>query len=873
MRVLALKALALIAAFAVLVAILLYIFVRRSLPETNGTIQVAGLSAPVEIVRDADAIPHIFASNKLDGLYGLGYVHAQDRLWQMEFQRRIGFGRLSEVFGPAALPQDRFLRTVGFGRAARAAWAILPAQARHEIDAYLAGVNAFIAATHASRLPPEFSLLRFAPEPFTGPDVILWQKMVAWDLSMNYSQELLRRDMAIKLGAGSVADLMPPYAREGLSILTTWAGEAGGAGKAGQVVPDRSGAFVQPFQPILRVPPIQPFSPVLPSQRRDESWSASFASAMSEGVPSVRDALLGGSLAETLGSNNWVVDGKRTTTGKPLLANDPHLSARVPSIWYLAHVSGGDYDAIGATIPGTPAMVLGRNRFIAWGATNVAADVEDLYREKIDETGRSAQFQGRQEPLQIIPETIAIAGRPAVRVDVRVSRHGPLVSDAINANNAASPRTKDLPPLEPLAFRWTALDPNDTTVSSQLRVSDARNWSEFTAALRDFVVPSLNFVYADVDGHIGYYAPGRIPIRSGGDGAAPVDGSSGSFEWTGWVPFDRLPHVYDPPTHVIVTANQRPAPADYPYLLGVEWPESYRAQRIAALLDRKEKLGPDDFAAIQADTLSLHATTLLPLLLTHAVPQDPRDREAVRLLKSWTYNARADSAAAALYEAWFLELAPAIVGDELGPLTTENYAGRFSYITRFVLGLLDRSSVGAGFNRTESVAGSAFRRTVNWCDDTRTPKTETCDEAVTIALHEAVGRLSREIPGEMNGWIWSKVHRVVFPHQGLDSVAALRWFLSRSVPGSGDWSTVNVGAVAAERPYEQRSVAGYRQIVDLSPGSDSRYIDALGESGHPLSPHYDDFLADWSSVKHRRMRMNRADIESGAIGHLRLLPR
>ena len=470
---------------------------------------------------------------------------------------------------------------------------------RAEIGAYVAGINAFLAAHRGSSLPPEFTLLRFAPEPFDGADVVVWQKMMAWDLSGNYALELLRRDLAARVGTEALSELMPPYPQDGLSILP-------------------------PLKPpiVARVmrSGVSGRSDGLPAHS-PASWSAAFAHSLSSGHPAVRDLLIGGTVTESLGSNNWVVDGTLTASGKPLLANDPHLGTRMPSTWYLVHISAGSYEAIGASIPGTPAIVLGRNRFIAWGATNVAADVEDLYQEKVDPTGRFVEFRGRQEPLQIIPETIRVKGTAPVLVDVRISRHGPLVSDAITANNAATAAGRALPALEPLALRWTALDPDDTTTAATLRMSQARNWDEFTAALRDFVVPSQNFVYADVAGHIGYYAPGRIPIRARGDGAMPSAGWTGDSEWTGWVPFDDLPHAFDPPGHAIVTANQRPMPADYRYLLGVDWPQPYRAQRISDLLRASTRLTPETFSTMQADRLSLHAQTVLPVLLERAQPE------------------------------------------------------------------------------------------------------------------------------------------------------------------------------------------------------------------------------------------------------------
>jgi penicillin amidase len=793
-------------------------YLRQSLPRTSGQVSVAGPDGPIDIVRDADDIPHIFASTKHDALFGLGYVHAQDRLWQMEFQRRIGHGRLSEIFGEATISQDRFLRTVGFGRAARAAWDRLPADARQQIDAYCAGVNAFIATHHGRLLPPEFTLLRFEPEPFTGPDVLVWVKMMAWDLSANYTLELMRHDIAAKVGPARMADLLPPYPAGGLNIV-------GGSD---------AGSSERAARPATRA-----------AADSTGSWSAGLVAAVSSGSPFVRDLLLGGTI-EALGSNNWVVDGTL------LLANDPHLGTHVPSLWYLAHMTAGDFDVIGSTLPGAPAVAIGRNRRIAWGETNVAADVEDLYREHLDATGTAAEFRGAQEPIRVVSETIAVKGGAPVRLDVRVTRHGPLVSDALNAISAASKAEPKPPTYEPLAFRWTALDDDDETVVAFLKLNEARNWDDFTAAMRHFVVPSQNFVYADVDGHIGYYAPGRIPVRASGDGAQPSEGWTGNAEWTGFIPFEELPHQFDPPEHVIVTANNRPMPPSYPYLIALEFPEPYRAQRITDLLSKQQRFTPNDFREIQADTRSLHAQALLPLLLRHVAASDARTEQALGILRQWDDNATGDSAASAIFQAWFRHLAPSLVGDELGPVLPA-YEGRFSYVTRFVTNVL--------------TAGSS-----PWCDDVTTPVQETCDQAVTRALEDGLDDLQARMGRDMAGWRWDTIHHAVFPHQGLDSVALLRPLLSRSVPNGGDWSTVDVGAVASASPYDQTSVPGYRQIVDLSPVNDSRFLDAVGEAGHFLSPHYDDFLADWKAVRHRRMRMTRADADAGAIGTLRLLP-
>jgi penicillin amidase len=811
-----------------------WFYLRQSLPLVDGTVTVAGISGPVDIVRDADAIPHILASSKRDAFFGLGYVHAQDRLWQMEFQRRIGHGRLSEIFGAVALPQDRFLRTVGFGRAAHTAWAHLPDKARSEIEAYVAGVNAFIDTHRGRGLPPEFTLLRFAPEPFTGADVLAWVKMMAWDLSANYSVEMMRHDIEARVGHDRAAELLPPYPEQGLSIV-------GGIGEA------------------ISTPAAAPASasrttaPARPAATAISSWASALASSLASGDRAVTGLLLGGQRNEALGSNNWVVDSTMTASGKPMLASDPHLATKVPSLWYLAHMSAGDFDVIGATLPGTPAVAIGRNRDIAWGETNVAADVEDLFLERLDASGQSAEFQGTWEPIRTIVETITVKGADPVRVDVRITRHGPLVSDAINANNAASKTDPTPAPLEPLAFRWTALDDRDSTIVSFLKLNEARNWDEFTTALRDFDTPAQNFVYADVNGHIGYYAPGRIPVRKSGDGSRPVEGWTGAAEWIGWIPFEELPHAFDPPNHFIVTANNRPMPAAYPHLVGSDYPNPYRAERITELLTAKRGLTPNDFRDIQVDTASLHAKALLPALLAQVASEEPATRRALELLRQWSFDGRGDSGAEAVFQAWFLKLAPALVGDELGPQALAAYAGRFSSITRLVTGVLSRGSSP-------------------WCDNVNTPAQESCRDVVTTALVDAVADLEKRMGSDIGRWRWDGVHRAVFPHQGLDAVGLLRPILSRSMPNGGDWSTVNVGPVAAGSPYDQTSIPGYRQIVDLSPANDSRFLDAVGQSGHVLSRHYDDFLADWQTVRHRRMRMDRPSIEDGAIGRLRLLP-
>lgn len=805
-----------------------YLYMRRSLPQVSGSATVAGLQAPIEIVRDVDAVPHIYAQNKLDAIFGLGYVHAQDRLWQIEFQRRIGQGRLSEILGPTTLPTDRFLRTLGVNRAARSAWDNLPAESRTATEAYIAGINAWIAASQG-KLPPEFLLVGATPEPWTGPDVLVWQKMMSWDLGGNYTTELIRSDIARKVGLERAEQLLPGYPEDGPVIAQSLGDGVG----YGQLID------------------------------------------LGEQVRALMG--VGGPNGEGLGSNSWVVDGTKSASGKPMLADDPHLATRVPSTWYLAHLSAGELDVIGATLPGTPGIVIGHNRDIAWGVTNLGPDVQDLFRERLDPTGKMAEFQGTMEPMQIVTETIQVKGQPPVEQMVRITRHGPLISDALNANDAELPASaRRAAPLEPLAFRWTALDAEDTTLTAFLALNDARNWEQFRAALSYYVAPSQNFVYADNQGNIGYYAPGRLPIRAAGDGALPAEGWSGKNEWTGFIPFEELPQAYNPPEHFIATANNRPVADDYPYFLGREWAQPYRAQRISDLLQAKDVLTIDDHAAIQSDVVSLYARQLLPQLLPLTTPgQGDEDlAQALEMLRGWDGTMSGDSAAAAIFAAWQQRLPRALSGDELGTDLINRYEGRSSFTTTFLhTTLADSNSV--------------------WCDDVTTPPAESCGSVVTEALSAALADLRARLGNDMGRWRWDQLHTTVFPHQPLDSVGPLRRIVSRSIGNGGDSNTVNVGPFGCARsataapsaspapsvrvfecaqPFQQRAIPGYRQLIDLGNLNAGRFIHAIGQSGHPLSPHYDDYMQDWQTVRYRTMRFERATVEQAQQATLRLQP-
>lgn len=596
-----------------------YVTVRRAWPQINGTLQVPGLRAPVTVIRDRWGIPHIYASNPHDLFFAQGYVHAQDRFWQMEFWRRLGSGRLAEILGPSALPTDRFVRTIGWHRVAAQEWEGTDPETRAALEAYAEGVNAYIS-THKGRLGLEFTLLgltgkKFDPEPWTPVHSITWGKVMAWDLGGNMGMELLRANIIARLGTPAVPALMPPYPAD---------------------------------RPVI-VP--HPLTQATLQSVPEAAFTAHF---LGEG--------------DGLGSNNWVIAGSRTETGMPLLANDPHLGLQMPSIWYEIGLhcepKGPEcpLNVVGASFAGTPGVVIGHNDHIAWGVTNVNPDVQDLFIEKVNpENPNQYEYQGHWEDMQIVREEIRVAGqKEPVVVFARITRHGPIINDIVGGEEEDWSFG-----WQPLALSWTALQPG-TLMRSILLLDKAQNWEEFREALSYWDVPSQNFVYADREGNIGYQTPGRIPIRKSGDGSVPVPGWTGEYEWVDNIPFEDLPRAFNPPEGYIVTANNAVVGPDYPYLLTVDWSDrtGLRAQRITELIEELTPISIEDMQRIQGDNLPVWTREVLPYL-TAALADSP-DPRPVELLRAWDGQTTRDSAAAALFEAFRLHLAKRTFQDDLG---------------------------------------------------------------------------------------------------------------------------------------------------------------------------------------------------------------
>ncbi len=773
-----------------------YFYLRTSLPKVSGEVRVEGLEGPVEIVRDADAVPHIYASSHADAVFGLGFVHAQDRLWQMEFQRRVGSGRLSEVIGEATVSTDRFIRTLGIEQAAESGLEALSPEARGLIDAYVAGINAYLAQRRGA-LPVEFLLLGFEPAPFEPVDVLVWAKMMAWDLGDNWSDELLRAQLVKQLAPADVSAM----------IAELWPGYDDAATV---VVPEGAAEYLRNLD----------------------------VTALLE--------LAGPPKPDGYGSNNWVLSGDVTAAGKPILANDPHLSLQAPSLWYFAHLVAPGVNVMGATLPGTPAVLLGRTDRHAWGFTNNGADVQDLFLEKLDpsDAGRYLTTDG-SEPFTTRQEVIKVKGQDDVVVQVRSTRHGPVISDVDSRSREVAGGPLGGPD-EVLAFSWTALAPGDRTIESVLGMNTATSWGEFEDALELFVAPMQNIVYADVDGVVAYYAPAHVPIRAGGIGAVPTRGWTGEGDWIDQVPFDALPHVVQPASGRIVTANQRVVPEDYPYYLTRDWTAPYRAERINALLDGQERATVDYSVATQLDQVSLMAREFVPLAQNAPAATDGA-KKLQAMLVGFDGDMVMGSPAPLAFAAWYRRFAYSLYQDDLGDVTSSFFNLRPD-LTRAIL------------------AGEP-----DWCDDKNTPGIETCEQMAALALDSAWAELVAAFGADTSKWSWGKAHQALQEHAVLGSTP-LAPIANLRVPNGGDGFSVDAAGYGLKfGNFDQTHGPGYRAVYDLA-GGGGWFIHGTGQSGNLLSRRYRDFMDRWQQGDMIPMRMTRGEAEKGAVGTLRLQP-
>jgi len=789
---------------------------RRPLTRTSGQVSLPGLSEPVQILRDRWGVPHIYARNASDLFVAQGYVHAQDRLWQMELQRRTGLGRLAEVFGPIALDTDRFVRVLGFNRVVRREAEALEGEARAVVDAYVRGVNAFIAQ-NTRRLPIEFTILRLRPEPWQAEDVLVWAKMMALNLSRDWMTDLLRARIVAAVGPERAALLEPEY------------------------------------------PPAHPLT--IPRGVRYGAEIGADALRMAAAA-----APFAGSSAAGQGSNAWAVSGARTASGRPLLASDPHLMLQVPSLWYENHLSGGDIHVTGASLPGIPCVVIGHNERVAWGLTNGENNVQDLFIERFDPSDPTRyEFQGAWEQATVVHERIVVKGQaePAIE-DVRITRHGPIISplvpsDAGRVTSDGQSVTRHPSPVtdhEALALRWDALDPGQN-ISAALELNRAHDWASFRAAVAEWVMPTQNFIYADVEGHVGYMLGGALPIRARGDGLLPVPGWTGEYEWVGMIPRDELPHVLDPDEDFVASANTQIAGAGYPYALPGEYLPGYRATRIRQLIAQTPRHDAESFSAIQGDQRSLPGLELAALAGRLAAPT-PIARQAREALAAWDGELTAESVAGAIYARLREKLLQAAYSEVAGPLELATGLGAFaalpgtSYLWRALPQVLERLAT----------------RDDSWLLDGRTG-----DGLLSEAWEAAIAELRAELGDDVSNWRYGRYHTLTLRHP-LGASAALAPLLNRGpFPIGGDSDTVRMGHSPRQFAGQPFCIApSYRQICDLSNWDRSLSIHPVGQSGQPGSKHYADLVEAWRTMQYHPMAWSRARVEDAAVDRLTLEP-
>jgi penicillin amidase len=738
-----------------------YLYLLSSLPQSDGRLVVAGPKAEIRVERDTDGVPLITAQDDEDAAFGLAFVHAQDRLFQMELQRRYGAGRLAEIFGPEAVTIDRQMRVLGLYRAAEAEIPFLSATVRRGLEAYAAGVNAFLASRRGA-LPPEFLMLRFAPDPWQAADSLVWGKLMALRLGGNYRGELQRARMARTISAADLAFLYPEYPKDAPTTLSE-------------------------MLPIFRRLPL---------------------GALYEALPPV--------VGPIYASNNWVVDGRHSASGKPLLANDPHLEFGAPGFWYLARLKTPQHEIAGGTAAGSPFVLVGHNERIAWGLTTTTADVEDLFVEQVDPTdpGRYLTPQGTV-PFASRAETILVRGEAPVDVTIRTTRHGPVLSDVLP--------TRVADPGFVLALAATFAIPQDRSAEALWELDRATDWPSFREALRNFVGPMQNIGYADVDGTIGFIAAGLVPIRGRGDGWLPAPGWTGEYDWVGFVPFAALPCAINPTSGHFVSANNKIIPDSYPYFLGRDWDLPNRAERIEALLAATPVQTPASSAAIEADTLSLMAQRLVPLM-TRVSAADEASVEAIGRLRRWDFYMDRDKVEPLLFTAWLREFSREILFDRLGDAA----AGYWDLKPRVIEAVLTEHE--------------------GWCDDPKEPGQRNCAARLAASLRATLAQLHQTYGADMTQWRWGRAHNAAFANPVLSRIPVLRDWFEVSLPTSGGYDTLNRGPSTIlddAHPFAQRFGAGLRIITDLAAPNDAMIMITPGQSGNPISHHFADLSRRW----------------------------
>lgn len=731
---------------------------QKSLPVVEGQLQLTGLSASVSVWRDEHGVPHIEAQNEHDLYLAQGFVTAQDRMFQMDLSRRQASGELSEVVGEKALSRDKFFRTFGLRRAAEASLSAYSPEARSALDWYAEGVNAYIQQAKANHaLPFEFTILGYEPRDWQALDTLTIGKYMAFDLGGHWEQQVFNYSLAQTVSTEKALDLSPSYPVHAPTIIQ--------AMKDNPL--DLQSLFAEAVKP-------NPFN----------------------------------------GSNNWVVSGSKTASGKPLLANDPHLSLNTPSIWYETNLKTPTMNVSGVIFAGIPGIILGHNDKIAWGVTNVGPDVQDLYIEKRNPANPNEfEYQGKWEPAQVIHEEIKIKGKSALAYNVTITRHGPIISEFAHDNH----------PDTALAMRWTALQPS-TELEAVQRFAKATNWEEFKSALTYFQTPAQNFVFASPDGTIAYRANGLIPIRQKGDASAPVPGWTGEYEWQGYIPWDQLPTTVNPPAGFIATANNKVVSDSYPFHLSNVWAQPYREQRIHQVLSSGSKLTTDDMKKLQFDATNLQAQEFVPLLLQQREEPALRDidRKALDLLSDWKFEDQVNLGAPLVFNLWESELPNVLFKPDVSDEMFDLFEDKANTVDQ----LLRHAAQGSPGPWVQEKGGLSV--------------------VVRTALQKAVDRAVEVQGNDPSKWRWGDYHMIPF-HHPLASVKPLNLLFDPAkteLPGS---KTTVEAAGWNTKTGEVDHGAAWRTVVDLADLNQTFNVVGPGQSGNRLSPWYDDQIVDWTT--------------------------
>jgi len=747
-----LKAAASFASLGLLLALAAgWLWLMSPLPRLSGRIELAGLTQPVTITRDQHGVPHLRAASRDDLWFALGFVHAQDRFAQMELMRRVGAGRLAEAIGPAGLANDRFMRTLSLRQRAEATLPRLDAPTRAALESYAAGVNAWLTRPGRAR-PLDLVLLGIEPEPWQAVDSLLWHKLMALNLAGPWRDDILRGRLLRHLSAQRLRELFP-----GLGTDTGTA---------------------------LSDPGAQALLAALPAAARAEP-----------------------------ASNLWIVAGTRSTEGKPLLANDPHLALGTPSPWYLAELEAPGLHLAGATAPGLPFPVIGHTDRFAWGITSAEADTVDLFVEKL-EGDSSYRTPDGSRPFLTHDEVIRVKGGPDVSLQVRETRHGPVISDLVGGDLAG--------PGEVVALAATLLSSDDPAVQSLMRIGLAQDWSGVASALRDIQAPALNIGYADRNGTIALAMVGRIPLRRNASGLLPAKGWTGTGDWTGWLPPARLPLTVNPRSGLLINANDRPTtdPKLAAQIAG-HWPPPYRARRLTELLTPRRDLTPAAMSTIQGDIVSLQAVELKDLLAA-VEPASERGRAAVRLLADWTGEVRRDRPEPLLLASWAAHLFQALFADEAPELIAPDEPPRIDLLIE------------------------ALTHHRAWCDDIGTAAVESCDEIIERSLEQTLTDLRTDWGHDLGSLHWGEAHTARFISPVLDQVPVLRSWAAHSLPTDGDNATIDRGGYRPDGPrFPHIHGASLRAVFDLADPAASLFLLTPGQSGHPQSDHYADQILLW----------------------------